>query len=191
MPSRAQRRRSVPRVKVPTTSSIPSTKTVPSSPTTPYTIGSPLSPVPIDSLDLSQVWSGYIAYDALPSALDPNSGILATANARITTDDYPYFISSNWADPYRVERIHHLLEASITANHPLTPADMLRIQMDVHSEFARSQRAHSQRRTSTASCEPSSRLEWGGHRQLSRRCHHRRRVSRTLAHASRSPDRRL
>jgi len=135
MPSRAQRRRSVPRVKVPTTSSIPSTKTVPSSPTTPYTIGSPLSPVPIDSLDLSQVWSGYIAYDALPSALDPNSGILATANARITTDDYPYFISSNWADPYRVERIHHLLEASITTNHPLTPADMLRIQMDVHSEF--------------------------------------------------------
>jgi penicillin amidase len=130
-----QRARRAPRIKLPPAPTIPSTKVIPTAPTTAYTIGSPLSAVPVDALDLSQAWSGYIPYDALPSVLDPSSGILATANARITTPDYPYFISNDWADPYRVERITHLLDASVTSNHPLTPADMLHIQMDVHSEF--------------------------------------------------------
>ncbi len=133
--SAAQRSQTTPRVKVQPTPSAPSGKIVTPAPTTPYTIGAPLSPIPIDALDLAQAWSGYIPYDALPSVLDPTSGIIATANARITTDNYPYFISNDWSDPYRVERINHLLDASVTANHPLTPADMLHIQMDVHSEF--------------------------------------------------------
>jgi penicillin amidase len=133
--SGAQRSRRTPKVQVAPTPSAPSATTVAPATTTAYTIGSPLSPIPVDALDQSQAWSGYIPYDALPSVLDPTSGILATANARIVPDDYPYYISNNWADPYRVERINHLLDASVTANHPLTPADMLRIQMDVHSEF--------------------------------------------------------
>ncbi len=120
---------------IPTTPSAPSTTQLPPSAQDAYNIGSPISFIPVDALDPSQAWSGYIPYEALPSVLDPTSGILATANARITPDDYPYYISNNWADPYRVERINHLLDASVTANHPLTPADMLRIQMDVHSEF--------------------------------------------------------
>jgi len=133
--SAAQRSRRTPKNPVPPTLSAPSTKDLPAVPTTAYTVGSPHTPIPVDALDQSQAWSGYIPYDVLPSVLDPTSGILATANARITPDDYPYFISNDWADPYRVERINHLLDASVTANHPLTPADMLRIQMDVHSEF--------------------------------------------------------
>ncbi|MGA8939944.1 MAG: penicillin acylase family protein, partial [Acidobacteriaceae bacterium] len=99
------------------------------------TIGSPISPIPVDALDPTQAWSGYIPYNQLPAVEDPASGILATANARITPPNYPYNITLSWADPYRVERIHHLLEAAIAANHPLTPADMLRIQTDIHSEF--------------------------------------------------------
>jgi penicillin amidase len=108
-----------------------STTQLPPNPTTAYTIGSPLSPVPADALDPAQIWSGYIPYDQLPSVLDPASGILVTANARIVTDDYPYFIANDWADAYRTERINHLLEN----RSGLTPADMLRIQTDVHSEF--------------------------------------------------------
>ena len=133
--SGAQRSRRTPKVQTPPTPSAPSTKTLPTAPTTPYTIGSPLSPVPVDALDLSQAWSGYIPYDQLPSVLDPSAGIIATANARITPDDYPYAITLNWADPYRVERINHLLSDAVASNHALTPADMLRIQTDVHSEF--------------------------------------------------------
>ncbi len=52
---------------------------------------SPLSPVPTDATAPdagSHEWVGYIPYDALPQALDPPDGVLATANGRITLDSY-------------------------------------------------------------------------------------------------------
>ncbi len=96
-----------------------------------YTIGSPISPAPVDSLDESQLWSGYVPYNELPAIQDPSSGILATANARITTDDYPYMLTDSWMDPYRVERIYRLLQSRAT----WTPQQMLRVELDQHSEF--------------------------------------------------------
>ncbi len=96
-----------------------------------YTIGSPIPAVPVDALDPNAQWSGYIPYTALPAITNPSTGFLATANARISNDDYPYAIALNWAAPYRVERITHILADSTG----LTPADMLRIEMDVHSEL--------------------------------------------------------
>lgn len=96
-----------------------------------YTIGSPIAAVPVDGLDPNVQWSGYIPFGDLPAVIDPASGFLATANARIVPRDYPYAIALNWAAPYRVERISHLLANSTG----LVPADMLRIQMDVHSEL--------------------------------------------------------
>lgn len=96
-----------------------------------YTIGSPISSTPVDALDESQIWSGYVPYNELPSVQDPASGIIATANARITTDDYSYALSDDWADPYRVERIYRLLQS-----HPTwTPQQMLTVQLDQHSDF--------------------------------------------------------
>ncbi|HEX4154775.1 MAG TPA: penicillin acylase family protein [Acidobacteriaceae bacterium] len=96
-----------------------------------YTIGSPISPVPIDALDANQAWSSYISYDALPSMEDPSSGVLATANARVTSDDYTYALALDWVDPYRAERIYHLLEG----RSDLTPQSMLAVQTDQHSAF--------------------------------------------------------
>jgi penicillin amidase len=96
-----------------------------------FTIGSPISSVPVDSLDASQIWSGYIPYNELPSTQDPTSGIVATANARITTDDYPYAIANDWVDPYRVERIYRKLGA----HDQWTPQQMLALETDQHSEF--------------------------------------------------------
>lgn len=100
-------------------------------PTESYTIGSPISATPVDSLDESQIWSGYVPYNELPGIQDPSSGILATANARIATDDYPYMLTGSWMDPYRVERIYRLLQSRPT----WTPQQMLRIELDQHSEF--------------------------------------------------------
>jgi penicillin amidase len=98
-----------------------------------YTIGSAVSYVPVDARDASQLWSGYIPYDQMPAIVDPPNGVLATANARITADDYPYSISSDWADAYRVERITTVLKD----RRGLTPADMLAIQNDDFSDFDR------------------------------------------------------
>jgi len=96
-----------------------------------YTIGSPIPAVPVDALDRNAQWSGYIPYGELPAIANPAAGFLATANNRISNDDYPYAIALNWAAPYRVERITHILADSTG----LKPADMLRIETDVHSEL--------------------------------------------------------
>jgi len=62
-----------------------------------------LAGVPIQ--DGAHEWQGYIPFDVMPSAVDPPSGFLATANSRVTTSTSPYPLSLDWADPYRAERI--------------------------------------------------------------------------------------
>ncbi len=99
----------------------------------PILLPSPLSPVPTDSTSpdaAAHEWSSTIPFDQLPAAIDPPGGLLATANARITPDAYPFPITLNWADPYRNERIWRLL----TNRSGLTSQDMLRVQTDVFSD---------------------------------------------------------
>ena len=76
-------------------------------------------------------WTGYIPFEDLPHAFNPPGGIIATANSRVVPDGYPYFITHDWAPPYRTARIFQLLEAAPL--HSLTVDDMLRIQMDIDS----------------------------------------------------------
>jgi penicillin G amidase len=91
----------------------------------------PISPVPVDALDATQQWTSYIPFDQLPQSFDPPNGILATANARTTPDDYAFPITTNWGAPYRTERIWKVLSSS----EHLTPADMLALQTDVYSDL--------------------------------------------------------
>jgi penicillin amidase len=72
----------------------------------------------------------YIPFDKMPSTVDPPSGFLATANARVTTDASPYPITDLWMDPYRIQRIYK----SLDGRDGLTPKDMLAVQTDIYSE---------------------------------------------------------
>jgi penicillin G amidase len=92
-----------------------------------------LAGAPVNGLDPNYQWAGYIPFDQLPQIADPPGGILATANARITPDLYPFPITLDWAAPYRNERIWKVLSASKN----LTPPDMLKLQTDVYSELDR------------------------------------------------------
>jgi penicillin amidase len=92
------------------------------------------SPVPVvetgTPVDSEHEWQGFIPFDQLPTVFDPDSGIVATANARITPDGYPYVLALNWDQPYRNERIWKWL----AGRTKLTPQDMLTLQMDTFSE---------------------------------------------------------
>ncbi|MGA8876831.1 MAG: penicillin acylase family protein [Candidatus Korobacteraceae bacterium] len=89
--------------------------------------------VPEPGEDDAHEWIAYIPYEQLPSVYDPPSGILATANGRVTPDGYPYELSTEWMSPYRTQRLYKLL----TAAKKFTPADMLTIQTDIVSPFDR------------------------------------------------------
>jgi len=78
-------------------------------------------------------WTGYLPFDDMPRVFDPPSGILATANGRITPDGYAPSISFEWDSPYRTERIYKLLSKP----KKYTPSDMLAIEMDTVSELDR------------------------------------------------------
>ena len=71
-------------------------------------------------------WKSYIPFDELPKTINPEEGFISTANNKVISDDYPYHISNNWAQPYRQMRIQEFLQA----NKKLTAGDMQSLQMD-------------------------------------------------------------
>jgi penicillin amidase len=86
--------------------------------------------LPVSGADNAHEWTSYIPFDKLPSIYNPPSGIIGTANGRIAPDNYPYSISMEWEAPWRQERIYHVLESG----RQFSPADMLALQTDIHSE---------------------------------------------------------
>jgi penicillin amidase len=84
-------------------------------------------PVPGDSDDYE--WTGYIPFDQLPQALNPESGLIVTANARMAGPLYKPYLTDRWEEPYRTARIYDLLHD----RHDLRPEDMLKVQTDTYS----------------------------------------------------------
>ncbi len=68
-----------------------------------------LSPAP--GWDAKYDWTGYIPFEQLPHVYNPASGMVVTANNKIVPDDYPYFLTSEWNEPFRAQRIGQLLMA--------------------------------------------------------------------------------
>jgi penicillin amidase len=62
--------------------------------------------LPVSGADDAHEWTGYVPFEELPSIYNPPSGIIATANGRVTADGYKYSITREWESPYRTERIY-------------------------------------------------------------------------------------
>ena len=78
-------------------------------------------------------WTGsYVPFDALPSLLDPEEGVITTANQAVVGRDYPFYLGSSWSYGYRSQRITELLERK----EQFSVADMSRIQLDSRNGFA-------------------------------------------------------
>ncbi len=85
--------------------------------------------VPAPGWDARYDWDGFLDAALTPREVDPARGWIATANQRIHAPDYPHYITSEWAVPYRQQRIEQLLAAK-----PRHSMDSLReIQSDVLS----------------------------------------------------------
>jgi penicillin G amidase len=84
-------------------------------------------PVPGDTDDYE--WTGYIPFEQLPQALNPDSGLIVTANARVVGPSYKPYLTDRWEEPYRTARIYELLRDK----GGLRPEDMLKVQTDTYS----------------------------------------------------------
>jgi len=78
-------------------------------------------------------WLGFIPYDELPAVRRPDSGHVVNANNRIVGPAYPYFISSDWGEPFRALRIIELIDGKSEHSFP----SMREIQLDIVSGMAR------------------------------------------------------
>jgi penicillin amidase len=86
--------------------------------------------LPVSGSDNAHEWTSFIPFEKLPNTYNPPSGIIATANGRITPDAYPNSVGMEWEAPWRTARIYHVLESG----RQFSPADMLALQTDIHSE---------------------------------------------------------
>lgn len=89
--------------------------------------------LPLPGWDKDYELDEYIPFDELPKVINPDKGFIATANNKVTPNNYPYHISNVWAQPYRYERIFEVLDEKDT----LTIEDMQNLQMDATNLRAR------------------------------------------------------
>jgi penicillin G amidase len=83
--------------------------------------------VPVKGWLRSNDWTGrYVPFEALPHVLDPAEGFIVTANQAVIGPGYPYFLTSDWDQGYRSQRIRDLLEEKGT----LSVGDMNTLQLD-------------------------------------------------------------
>ncbi len=74
-------------------------------------------------------WTGYIPFEDLPQTFNPEQHFIATANNRVVDDNYPYYITNEWLNGYRAQRIRDLL----LSKQKLSLSDMATIQSDQYS----------------------------------------------------------
>jgi penicillin G amidase len=68
-----------------------------------------LAPAP--GWDARYDWAGFVPFDELPRQYNPASQRVMTANQKIVDANYPHFLTSEWALPYRARRLDALLDA--------------------------------------------------------------------------------
>jgi penicillin amidase len=85
--------------------------------------------VPVDGSTGEHEWEGFIPFEDLPSAYNPPSGLIVTANQNPFPADYKYRVNGTFAAYYRSRQIMNLL----SAKSGWKPQEMLAVQKDVYS----------------------------------------------------------
>lgn len=85
--------------------------------------------MPQPGWDSAYDWQGFIPFEDLPVAYNPESGYIVTANNAIVGADYEFGLTSDWDYGWRAARIVHLIERTAAAGK-LTADDMTAIQAD-------------------------------------------------------------
>ena len=85
---------------------------------------------PVPGWDARYDWKGIIPFSGLPRQTNPPKGAIGTANTRMVGPDYPYFLTFDWDEPFRQERIDKLI---VNAPGKQTVETSRKAQGDVYS----------------------------------------------------------
>ena len=77
-------------------------------------------------------WKEFVPFEQLPYSYNPEKGYVSSANNKTVVEGYPYYISSNFALPYRINRIRQMLDEK----EVFTLEDFKRMITDQHSDYA-------------------------------------------------------
>ncbi len=77
-------------------------------------------------------WKGYVPFELLPTSFNPEGGFVSSANQRTVTADYPFFISGDFALPFRIMRIREMA----AEKEILGIDDFRKMITDNHSSYA-------------------------------------------------------
>ena len=77
-------------------------------------------------------WKGYIPFEQLPFSFNPKKGYVSSANNKTVNEDYPYYINSYFALPYRINRINQMLDEKEIFGID----DFMRMLNDQYSDYA-------------------------------------------------------
>lgn len=88
--------------------------------------------VPADGSTAASEWAGFIPFEELPTAFNPPSGMIISANQNPFPENYAHPVNGSFAPSYRAHQIRSLL----SARKGFKPEDMLTIQKDVYSPFS-------------------------------------------------------
>lgn len=78
-------------------------------------------------LDGADNWHGWIPFEQMPHAADPDNGWLGTTNHKTVPQDYPYYYADYFAAPIRQERLMQLMADPAPTSAP----DHWRYQRDI------------------------------------------------------------
>ncbi len=77
-------------------------------------------------------WQGYIPFEEMPHALNPEAGFIVTANNKIVSDEYRHFLGNVWMNGYRAKRVTDLIRSQIDAGEKLTLEKCNAIMRDIY-----------------------------------------------------------
>lgn len=80
----------------------------------------------------ASLWQGEIPFAELPHSIDPASGFVFSANERPVGPSYPYYLSWDFEEPFRGQRIRNLLKEK----QKFDAADFMQIQDDIRNQHA-------------------------------------------------------
>ncbi|MGB7449159.1 MAG: penicillin acylase family protein [Ornithinimicrobium sp.] len=89
---------------------------------------------PSPGWDSTYDWKGFVPFNRLPFVLNPDDGVIVTANQAVAQADRP-FLTTEWDKGYRAQRIADLLATAID-DGPVGVKAMSTIQYDSYNAFA-------------------------------------------------------